>query len=124
MVRSYRDLVVWKRAMDAVEVVYRVTKAFPRQETYGLAAQSRRAVVSVVSNIAEGHGRYHLGDYLHHLSMANGSLLELETQLHVARRLDYLTEVDHADALRLTKEVGKMLAGLDRALRAKQRPDR
>ena len=76
VVNGYRDLLVWGRAMDLVVETYRLTEAFPREEKYGLVQQLRRAAVSVPSNIAEGHGRDHLGDYLHHLSIANGSLME------------------------------------------------
>ncbi|HZH40812.1 MAG TPA: four helix bundle protein [Gemmatimonadales bacterium] len=122
MVNSYRDLLVWQRGIDLVESVYKATKSFPRHEMYGLTAQLRRAAVSVPSNIAEGHGRRHLGDYLHHLSMANGSLFELETQLLVAQRLTYLPASDAVALSVLSGEVGRMLAGLARALRRKLKP--
>ena len=122
MVNSYRDLLVWQRGIDLVESVYKATKSFPRQEVYGLTAQMRRAAVSVTSNIAEGHGRRHLGDYLHHLSIANGSLFELETQLLVALRLTYVSQSEVEALSRLSGEVGRMLAGLARALRRKQKP--
>ncbi len=83
-VRSYRDLKVWEKAMDLVVESYRLTQLFPRGETYGLTAQIQRAAVSIPANIAEGHGRDHLGNYLRHLSVANGSLMELETHLLIA----------------------------------------
>ena len=89
-VKGYRDLLVWGRAMDLVVEAYRLTEAFPREERYGLVQQVRRAAVSVPSNIAEGHGRDHLGDYLRQLSVANGSLMELETQVLIAGRMGYL----------------------------------
>ena len=78
-VNSYRDLRVWQKAMDLVVTSYEVAKQFPQSELYGLVSQIQRAAVSIPANIAEGHGREHLGDYLHHLSIANGSLMELET---------------------------------------------
>jgi len=106
--------------MDLVESVYQVTRSFPRHEVYGLTAQLRRAAVSVPSNIAEGHGRRHLGDYLHHLSIANGSLFELETHLLLAQRLTYVLPAEAETASRLSGEVGRMLAGLARALRRGQ----
>ena len=87
-VSSYRDLRVWQKAMDLVVTSYEVTKQFPQTELYGLVSQIQRAVVSIPANIAEGHGREHLGDYIHHLSMANGSLIELETHFLLAERLD------------------------------------
>ena len=76
-VRSYRDLRVWQKAMALVVESYRVAKLLPKSETYGLIGQIQRAAVSIPANIAEGHGREHLGDYVRHLSVANGSLMEL-----------------------------------------------
>ena len=71
-IRHYRDLEVWQKAMDLVEQVYRLAKALPPEERYGLTSQIQRAAVSIPANIAEGHGRLHRGDYVHHLSMARG----------------------------------------------------
>src|SRR6266850_5911802 len=90
VIRDYRDLEVWQKAMDLVADCYTVTKQFPREELYGLTAQLRRSAVSVPSNIAEGRGRRGIGGFLYHLSVANGSLVELETQLLIAVRLGYL----------------------------------
>lgn len=78
-VESYRDLKVWNKAMDLVVEAYTLAKQLPKMETYGLVNQIQQSAVSVLANIAEGHGREHLGDYLRHLSIANGSLKELET---------------------------------------------
>lgn len=83
-VQCYRDLLVWQKAMEVVLACYRLSETFPKTETFGLASQLRRAAVSIPANIAEGHGREHLGDYLHHLSIANGSLMEAETHLLLA----------------------------------------
>ncbi len=77
-INTYRDLQVWQKAMRLVEECYKLTRLFPTAENYGLTAQIRKAAVSIPANIAEGFGRDHLGDYLHQLSMANGSLMELE----------------------------------------------
>jgi four helix bundle protein len=93
-IRSYRDLEVWRQAMDLVVEAYRVSKAFPSEERYGLTAQLRRSAVSVPSNIAEGRGRFGLRGFLYHLSVANGSLMELETQLLISERLAYLNQGD------------------------------
>jgi len=119
-IRSYRDLEVWQAAVDLVVEVYRFSAAFPKCETYGLRSQLRAAAVSVPANIAEGHGREHLGDYLHHLSVANGSLMELETHCIIAQRLSYAAE-DIPSLLKRAAEVGRMLAGLIRALKRHRR---
>lgn len=118
-VRSYRDLRVWQASLKLSIEVYRVTRQLPTDERYGLVAQLRRAASSVSANIAEGHGRRHLGDDLHHLSIANGSLMELETHLHLAAALSYVGEADAAILFRATAEVSRMLAGLARRLREK-----
>ena len=80
-INSFRDLRVWQAGMELVEQVYLLTKSFPKQEIYGLTSQIQRAAVSVPSNIAEGHTREHSKEFLHHLSIAQASLAELETQL-------------------------------------------
>ncbi|HEV2498497.1 MAG TPA: four helix bundle protein [Terriglobia bacterium] len=116
-VRSYRDLKVLERVMDLVLESYKLTSSFPKAEVYGLISQIRRAAVSIPANIAEGHGREHLGDYLRHLSVANGSLMELETHLLIAGRLDYVKREQMEPALRLAAEVGKMLSGLTKSLK-------
>ena len=105
--------------MDLVDLAYEVTKAFPRDERFGLTAQLQRCAVSVPSNIAEGHGREHLREYVHHLSMANGSLMELETQVLIASRRLYITTGEVEPVLDLCRVVGRLLAGLVRALKAR-----
>jgi len=117
-VNSYRDLRVWQKALDLVLTSYKVAKQFPQGELYGLVSQIQRAAVSIPANIAEGHGREHLGDYLHHLSMANGSLMELETHFLIAGRLGYLEVEPMNQLLDQTAEVGRMLAGLIRSLKS------
>ena len=115
-VSSFRDLRVWRAAMDLVEGVYRLTQSFPREEAYGLVPQLRRAAVSVPSNIAEGQARDHLREYLHHLSMAQGSLAELETQLEIAGRLGYASTEPGEQLLSDTAGVAKQLRALRTAL--------
>ena len=111
-ITSHKDLLVWQRSMDLVERIYRITSKFPQNEQWGLTSQMRRAAVSVPSNIAEGYGRQATGEYRHHLSMGRGSLLELETQVLLCRRLKYL-EAAEADAiLSEIEEISKMLASL------------
>ena len=103
--------------MDLVVTSYEVTKQFPQSEQYRLVSQIQRAAVSIPANIAEGHGREHLGDCLHHLSMANGSLMELETHFVLAGRLGFLKAELMNQLLDQTAEVGRMLAGLIRSLK-------
>jgi four helix bundle protein len=119
-IKNYRDLKVWERAMDLVTASYKVADLLPKSELYGLAAQIRRAAVSIPANIAEGHGRDHLGDYLGRLSVANGSLMELETHFLIANRLAYLRMTEIGALLELSAEVSRMLAGLTRKLTTRQ----
>ena len=119
VVNSYRDLQVWQKATDLVVECYRLSKLLPKSETYGLVSQMQRAAVSIPANIAEGHGRQHLGDYLHHLSIANGSLMELETHLIISNKLLYIKEADLEPLLLRTAELSRMLAGLTKSLRKK-----
>ena len=115
-IRSYRDLEVWQVAMDLVEVVYRLTKTFPSDEKFGLTSQIRRAAVSIPSNIAEGWGRTHIKEYLHYLSIAKGSLMEVETQLTIAVRLEFLEREEAKEAWNPAQSVGKMLTRLIQSL--------
>ena len=118
MIRSYRDLKVWQKSVDLAVECYRLAGRLPRTEMYSLTSQIQRAAVSIPANIAEGHGREHLGDYLHHLSAANGSLMELETHLLIAARLTYFKSDDLKTVLLQTAEVGRMLNGLTAKLRS------
>ena len=121
-VKSYRDLQVWQKAMALVVESYSVARLLPKSESYGLIGQIQRAAVSVPANIAEGHGREHLGDYVRHLSVANGSLMELETHFLIAVELRYVTHEQTAAAMSMTSEVGRMLTGLTRRLRGPLTP--
>jgi four helix bundle protein len=116
IVRSYRDLAVWKKSMALVLEVYRSTQAFPRMETYGLTSQLRRAAVSIPSNIAEGQARLSTGEFRQFLGNARGSLMEVETQILIASDLGYLEENRTEALLRAAAEVGRMLNGLLNAL--------
>src|ERR1700732_2535215 len=102
---TYEDLVVWRRAMDLVLEIYRCTGSFPKQEIYGLTSQMRRSAVSVPSNIAEGKGRFSRKELVHYLFQARGSLLELETQVLIARKLEYLDDFESKRLIALTSEV-------------------
>jgi four helix bundle protein len=111
-VKSYRDLLAWQKAMDLITEIYRVSQTFPSTEMYGLVSQMRRAAVSIPSNIAEGQGRLTKGEFSQFLGNARGSLLELETQIMVARNLNYLDEGTLTNLTGLTAEVGRLLNGL------------
>jgi four helix bundle protein len=118
-VRSYRQLKAWQLAMDVASDVYKLTASFPKYEVYGLSSQVQRAAVSVPSNIAEGSSRNSTKEFLHHISIAVGSLAEMETQLLLAARLNYGNAQEIDDALARCAEVGKMLRGLQRSLRTR-----
>ena len=111
-IESYRDLTVWQKAVDLVESCYKLSSLLPREEKYGLASQIQRAAVSVPANIAEGFGRRNIGEYIHHLLMANGSLKELETHLIVAGRIGQLTSKAVQPVMDQAEEIGRMLSGL------------
>jgi len=120
-ISSCRDLSVWQKAMDLVVDCYTLTRALPRDEDFVLKLQIRRAAVSIPSNIAEGHGRTGVPEYLHHLSIAHGSLMELETQLLITVRLEYLRQEQINGVLSATEEISRMLKGLMRRLRERTR---
>ncbi|MDD5085171.1 MAG: four helix bundle protein [Candidatus Omnitrophica bacterium] len=105
--QGFKDLIVWQKSYSLVLEIYKATKEFPKFETYGLVQQMRRAAVSLPSNIAEGYGRRHKAEYMQFLSMAYGSLAELETQYLLAIDLNYMEKSESIGAL--LKEVGSML---------------
>jgi len=105
--KSFRDLIVWQKSYKLALEIYRVTKDFPKSEVYGLSQQMRKAAVSVPSNIAEGYGRKHKAEYKQFLSIAYGSLLEVETQYSLATDLKYVGKCEIIE--NLLKEVGAML---------------
>jgi four helix bundle protein len=121
-IRSYRDLQVWQKAMDLAVQCYQATKTLPSEERFGLSSQIRRAVVSISSNIAEGHGRAHTKEYLNHLSMAKGSLCELETQLELSHRVGYMSEEVLKPLLASSDEIGRMLTVLRQKLESRLLP--
>jgi four helix bundle protein len=114
--RSYRDLAAWQRAMELVEGVYGVTRQWPREETYGLTNQVRRAAVSVPANIAEGQGRRNPREFSRFLKIATGSLFEVETHLLIAQRLRYLDTAAVRSLLLLSDETGRIISGLINSL--------
>ncbi len=118
-VKDYRELIAWQKAMDLVEMVYRVCESFPKHELYGLTSQLRRAVVSIPSNIAEGQGRSTTRDFMNFLAIANGSLKEVETQILISQRLGYVREPQTSELITLTTEVGRIVSGLRNSLQGK-----
>lgn len=116
--QSYRDLTVWQKAMDAAVIVYRISQLFPPEEKFGLTSQVRRAVTSIAANIAEGRGRLHSGDYLRFLSIARGSLMETETLIQLALRLEFIDARQSHSTLAILQEVGRLLNGLIKSIRA------
>ncbi len=120
-VQHYRQLLVWQKAMDLAEKCYEVTRSFPIEERYGLSSQIRRAAVSVPANIAEGQGRFHTKEFLNHLSIARGSLLEVETLLQLSSRVGFLEQEKVTELESLSSEVSRMLTGLRQSLEARLR---
>jgi four helix bundle protein len=121
-IQSYHDLTVWRQAVELAVSSHRVAQHMPPVERFGLANQIRRAAVSVPANIAEGHARLHTAEYVNHLSIARGSLYELETHLVLAQRFGYLDETTLRAMLESSNEVGRLLNGLVRALRRSTAP--
>ncbi len=118
-VSDYRELIVWQKAMGLVEAVYKMTASFPKEEIYGLTSQVRRASVSIPCNIAEGQGRRTTREFLAFLSIAHGSLKEVETQVMIARRLQFINEKKEFETLEMTTEIGRLISGLAKSLKKK-----
>ena len=116
IIRDYRDLIVWQRAMQLAEASHSLASSFPRTGTSGLGDQLRRSAISIPANIAEGHGRRHRAEYLSHLGVARGSLMEVQTHLELARRLDFADPARIDTALSLCDEISRMLTTLRRRL--------
>ncbi|MFN2397989.1 MAG: four helix bundle protein [Gemmatimonadaceae bacterium] len=119
---SYRDLHVWQQSMSLAVEANRLAHRVPTYEQYGLSNQLRRAAASIPANIAEGHARSHRREYLHHVSIARGSLAELDSHLELALRREYLTAEEIALAKNLADQVGRMLNRLYAALRVVPSP--
>lgn len=119
-ITNYKDLEVWQKAMDLVIECYQITKSFPKHEVFGLAGQLQRAVVSIAANIAEGHARKHTKEFLQSLSVAYGSLAELETHIEIAKRLGYIATETAMELIDKTSTIGRMLNGLRKSLGKKE----
>ena len=115
MVRGYRELIVWQKAMELVKMVYQLMRCFPADERFRLCDQLSRAVISVPSNIAEGNGRESKSEYARFLGIARGSLYETETQLEIAKELGYIDDL--SKIFKLTSEIARMLISIISKLR-------
>jgi four helix bundle protein len=116
VISSYRDLTVWKTAVELAVACYEVTSVFPNRETYGMASQIRRSSASIAANIAEGHGRESTVSFIQFLRISQGSLKELETHLIVSSRVGLVGEEDAKRLLGQSDEIGKMLRSMIRSL--------
>ena len=119
-IASYRQLTVWNQSMDLAVFCYQLTTGFPDNERFGMISQIRRCSASIPANIAEGHGRKSTGAFLNHLSISNGSLMELETHVLLGQRLSFVSEASALEFLERSAEIGRMLNGLIRSLRKQQ----
>jgi len=115
-IQSHRDLLVWQKGMDLVVAIYAVSKQFPPEERYGLIQQATRAAVAVPANIAEGHARGTRRDYAHFVSIARGSLMEVETYVMIVERLRLADQKSVADVLERITELSRMLTALRQRL--------
>ncbi|MFN8592273.1 MAG: four helix bundle protein [Thermomicrobiales bacterium] len=116
-IRSFRDLVAWQRAMDLAAGIYITTRSWPPEEISGITSQVRRSAVSVMANIAEGQGRTGSREFLHHLSIADGSLSEVEAHVLFAHRLQFLDDATLERLLHQVNDVRTPLPGLIQRLR-------
>jgi len=122
VVKSYKDLEVWRKAIDLVVTCYKITKSFPKNEVYGLASQLQRAAVSIPANIAEGRERKYSKEFVKHLSIAYSSLAELETHIQIAQRLNYISSTNTGKLLEQTAEIGRMINGLRKSIEKRMMP--
>jgi four helix bundle protein len=120
MGQSYRDLIAWQKGMVAVTAIHQMTRSFPKEELFALSSQMRRAAMSIPFNIAEGQGRLSNLEFRQFLSNSRGSLMELETQLQVARNLHYIEEAELQKQYVLTAEIGRLINGLIASINRRQ----
>ena len=117
--KTHRDLDVWKKSVNFVVSIYRITSKFPKEEIYGITSQIRRASVSIPSNIAEGAGRKSDKEFLQFLSIALGSIAEIDTQLIISKELKFMSELDYNNLLNDLIEIRKMILGLRKYINGK-----
>ena len=110
--KTYKDLLVWQKAIHFVTQVYKAVKGFPQEELYGLTSQIKRAAVSIPSNIAEGYGRKSTKDYLRFLQIAMGSIFEIQTQLEISKNLEFMSESSFSELYEYSREIERMLSSM------------
>jgi len=119
-IKSFEDLIVWKKAHNIVLIIYKLLEKFPKEEKYRIIDQIVRAVLSIPTNIAEGFGRFTLKDYVHFLIIARGSIGEVQYLILLSKDLNYINSKEYIDLKKELDEIGKMLNGLINSLRRKQ----
>jgi four helix bundle protein len=117
MIKSYKDLDVWQKSIELVKEIYKITKYFPREEQFGLISQTRRCAVSIPSNIAEGKTRQYANEYVQFLYVALGSCSELETQLIIAKELDFIKQTELDSLSEKIDHISRMIRNLIKSLR-------
>jgi len=115
-IKTYRDLEIWRKGIEVVADIYRLTKTFPKEETYGLTAQRRRSAISIPSNVADGFRRFHNKEYKQFLYISSGSCGELETQVSIAKMLNYIDERQENMLLEKLDHIGRMISSLVKKL--------
>lgn len=115
--KTYKDLLVWQKAILFVTQIYKVVKVFPQEELYGLTSQLKRSAVSIPSNIAEGYGRKSTKDYIRFLQIAMGSIFEIQTQLEISKNLEFVSESSFKELYENSREIERMLSSLISKLR-------
>ncbi len=122
MIKDFKDLIVWQKGMELAEEVYRLVRILPKEELFGLSDQMKRAAISIPSNIAEGYGRNSTKEYIRFLAIAKGSKAELETQLLLSVKVNYLNNADIKTAINLINEIGKIINTIQKKLSTKLTP--
>ncbi|HCY41268.1 MAG TPA: four helix bundle protein [Prolixibacteraceae bacterium] len=114
--KTYREFIAWQKAMAFVTDIYKITRSFPKEELFGLTSQIRRSAVSIPSNFAEGFGRKGNNEFLRFIRISVGSLYECQTQLEIARNIEYIKDLEFDSVLTQSKEIEALLRGLEQKL--------
>ncbi|MEP0007065.1 MAG: four helix bundle protein [Balneola sp.] len=117
MIKTFRDLKIWQQSMELVTEIYRATSSFPEEEKYGLTSQLRRSSISIPSNISEGFGRNSQGDFKRFVNISMGSLFELQTQIEVAKNLEFISKEIFENLYDHSREIERMMSSFIRTLK-------